>query len=31
MGLHKEFVSGARLDNLGSSLTALDSLIEVHK
>lgn len=31
VGLHKEFVSGARLDNLGSSLTSLDSLIETYK
>jgi aspartyl aminopeptidase len=29
-GLHKEFVSSARLDNLGSSLTSLDSLIEAN-
>jgi len=28
VGLHKEFVSSPRLDNLGSSLVALDSLIE---
>jgi aspartyl aminopeptidase len=26
-GLHKEFISSPRLDNLGSSLVALDSLI----
>lgn len=26
--MHKEFVSGARLDNLGSSLTAVDSIIQ---
>lgn len=31
IGLHKEFVSAPRLDNLGSSLTSLDSLIEIHK
>lgn len=31
MGLHKEFVSSGRLDNLGSSLTALDAIIESHK
>jgi len=30
MGLHKEFISGPRLDNLGSSLTSLDSIIEAH-
>ena len=28
IGLHKEFVSSPRLDNLGSSLVALDSIIE---
>lgn len=28
MGLHREFVSSPRLDNLGSSLVALDSIIE---
>ena len=28
IGLHKEFVSSPRLDNLGSSLVALDALIE---
>jgi aspartyl aminopeptidase len=27
VGLHKEFVSSPRLDNLGSSLVALDALI----
>ena len=27
-GLHQEFVSGSRLDNLASSLLALDSLID---
>lgn len=27
-GLHKEFVSSPRLDNLGSSLTSVDSLID---
>jgi aspartyl aminopeptidase len=31
VGLHKEFVSSPRLDNLGSSLTSLDSIIEVYK
>lgn len=31
IGLHKEFVSGPRLDNLGSSLVSLDSIIELHK
>ncbi len=30
VGLHKEFISSARLDNLGSSLVSLDSLIEAH-
>jgi aspartyl aminopeptidase len=29
VGLHKEFVSAPRLDNLGSSLVALDSIINV--
>lgn len=28
IGLHKEFVSSPRLDNLGSSLVALDALLE---
>ena len=28
VGLHKEFVSSARLDNLASSLVAVDALIE---
>jgi aspartyl aminopeptidase len=30
-GLHQEFVSSPRLDNLASSLCSLDSLIEYHK
>lgn len=30
-GLHKEFISSGRLDNLGSSLVSLDSLIDLHK
>ena len=29
MGLHQEFISSARLDNLGSSLVALDSILHV--
>ena len=29
MGLHQEFISSPRLDNLGSSLVALDSLLHV--
>lgn len=29
-GLHKEFISSARIDNLISSLTSIDSLIESH-
>ncbi len=28
VGLHKEFVSSPRLDNLGSSLVSLDALID---
>ena len=28
VGMHREFVSSPRLDNLGSSLVALDSIIE---
>ena len=31
MGLHNEFVSSPRLDNLASSLCSLDSIIEYHK
>ena len=31
MGLHKEFVSSGRLDNLGSSLIALDTIIDAQK
>lgn len=31
VGLHKEFVSSPRLDNLGSSLISLDSIIDVHQ
>ena len=31
MGLHKEFVASPRLDNLASSLSSLDSLIENSK
>ena len=30
-GLHSEFVSSPRLDNLASSLCSLDSIIEYHK
>lgn len=30
-GLHSEFVSSPRLDNLASSLCSLDSLVEFHK
>ncbi len=29
VGLHKEFISSARLDNLGSSLVALDTILQV--
>ena len=28
VGLHKEFLSSPRLDNLGSSLVALDAILE---
>ena len=31
MGLHEEFVSSPRLDNLGSSLCSLDALIQRSK
>jgi len=31
VGLHKEFISSHKLDNMGSSLTALDSIIEAYK
>lgn len=31
IGLHKEFVSSPRLDNLGSSLTSLDAIIESYQ
>jgi aspartyl aminopeptidase len=31
IGLHDEFVSSPRLDNLASSLCSLDSIIEFHK
>ena len=30
VGLHQEFVSSPRLDNLGSSLVSLDAIIDVH-
>jgi aspartyl aminopeptidase len=30
-GLHKEFISAPRLDNLGSSLVSLDSIVDVSK
>ena len=30
IGLHEEFVSSPRLDNLASSLCALDSIIDYH-
>lgn len=31
VGLHKEFISSPRIDNLASSLTSLDAIIEVNK
>ena len=31
VGLHKEFISGSRLDNLGSSLLALESLVDTSR
>jgi len=31
VGMHEEFVSAPRLDNLGSSLCALDSIISHYK
>ena len=31
VGLHREFISGPRLDNLGSSLLALDSLVDTSR
>jgi aspartyl aminopeptidase len=30
IGLHREFVSSPRLDNLGSSLTSLDAIIDLN-
>lgn len=30
IGLHEEFVSSPRLDNLASSLCALDSIVDYH-
>ena len=30
-GLHKEFISSGRLDNLCSSIVSLDALIDIHK
>jgi len=30
VGLHQEFVSSPRLDNLGSSLVSLDAIIDVN-
>jgi aspartyl aminopeptidase len=31
LGLHREFVSSGRLDNMGSTLTSIDSIIEASK
>lgn len=31
VGLHQEFISGPRLDNLGSSLLALESLVDTSR
>lgn len=31
IGLHQEFVSSPRLDNLGSSLVSLDAIIDAHQ